>query len=333
MVDRIKLTGTDLEVSKICLGMMSYGSPSWQPWVSDIDQSVAVINQAIDEGINFFDTADLYSDGESERILGKVMKDPGLRSRCVIATKVGYPTTEVGGSGFSHRRIQAALDASLRRLNTDYIDLYQLHAWDPDTDIQSTLELLEKLQVSGKIRHFGICNFTFSQLQTALRHSPSVATFQGQYNLLYRGIERRVVPLLLSTELPLLAYSPLARGYLASSLSVAHHDTGNALRLENDPKGRSLYEKSPKSNLLKRLEGISTGRGVSNSTTAISWVLSKSAVSSVIFGAADISQLSDALRATSLKLTASEIELLEEDYRDRPIDLQDVNNTAIVDEI
>lgn len=333
MVDRINLSGTDLQVSKICLGMMSYGNPSWQNWVLDKQKSRLVINYAIDQGINFFDTADLYSDGESENIIGAILKERSLRSRCVIATKAGYPTTEVKGSGFAADRLEAALDASLRRLNTDYIDLYQLHAWDPKADLDTTLELLGRFRAAGKIRYFGICNFTYEQIEDLLHKSADVSSYQGQYNILYRGVESRILPLLNRKKTSFLSYSPLARGYITErNLDITHRKRIN-LRLEEDKKGLYLYKDLPKSKILDDVRSVASERGMSISASAISWVLSKAAVSSVIFGASEIDQIEEAVRASSVKLSNSEILRMEENSPLNSIKLQDVNNEEIIDHV
>ncbi|WP_438396233.1 aldo/keto reductase [Caballeronia sp. DA-9] len=317
-MEYVKLGRTGLDVSRICLGCMSYGVPDRgpHPWSLDNDAARPFIKQALDLGINFFDTANVYSDGTSEEIVGRALKEFASRDEIVIATKV-HSRMRPGpnGAGLSRKAIMAEVDASLRRLGTDYVDLYQIHRWDDTTPIEETMEALHDVVKAGKARYIGASTMYAWQFAKALhvseRHGwTRFVTMQNYVNLLYREEEREMLPLCESEGIGVIPWSPLARGRLTRDW-----DSSSA-RSETDEFGRTLYATTEEADrqVVERVSEIATKRGVPRAQVALAWVLQKRPVTAPIVGATKLHHLNDAVDALSLKLTMDEIHLLEERY-------------------
>ncbi|SAL09085.1 aldo/keto reductase [Caballeronia sordidicola] len=317
-MEYVKLGRTGLDVSRICLGCMSYGVPERgpHPWSLDNDAARPFIKQALDLGINFFDTANVYSDGTSEEIVGRALKEFASRDEIVLATKV-HSRMRPGpnGAGLSRKAIMAEVDASLRRLGTDYVDLYQIHRWDDTTPIEETMEALHDVVKAGKARYIGASTMYAWQFAKALhvseRHGwTRFVTMQNYVNLLYREEEREMLPLCESEGIGVIPWSPLARGRLTRDW-----DSSSA-RSETDEFGRTLYATTEEADrqVVERVSEIATKRGVPRAQVALAWVLQKRPVTAPIVGATKLHHLNDAVDALSLKLTMDEIHLLEERY-------------------
>jgi 1-deoxyxylulose-5-phosphate synthase len=312
------LGATGINVSRICLGTMTYGTSRWRPWVLDEEASRPLIRQAIDAGINFFDTANMYSLGASEEVLGRALKDfgPG-RDRLVIATKVFYPMGEGPDErGLSRKAIFAAIDASLRRLGTDYVDLYQIHRFDPETPIEETLEALHDVVRAGKARYLGASSMPSWQfakmLLTADAHGwTRFVTMQNHYNLLYREEEREMIPLCLDQGIGVIPWSPLARGLLAGK------QRPKTTRSATDTYGQKLYGEQisdADARVINRLEEVAEKAGVAPAQMALAWLLHKPGVVAPIVGASKPQHLEDAVGALEIHLDAETIGQLEELY-------------------
>ena len=318
----VKLGRTGIDVSRICLGCMSYGEPGRgnHPWSLPEEESRPFIQQALDLGINFFDTANVYSDGSSEEIVGKALRDFARRDEIVLATKVrGRMHEGPNGEGLSRKAIMSELDASLRRLGTDYVDLYQIHRWDHRTPIEETIEVLHDVVKAGKVRYVGASSmwaWQFSKmLYTADLHGCTrFATMQNHYNLLNREEEREMLPLCADQGIGVLPWSPLARGRLARPWDETTQ------RSETDEFGKSLYDKGDEDRLIvQRVGEIAQDRGVSMAQVSLAWMLSKPAVTSPIVGATKQHHLDDAAAAVDLELSPEEIASLEEPYGPHPV--------------
>ncbi|MGA7782266.1 MAG: aldo/keto reductase [Paraburkholderia sp.] len=317
-MDYVKLGRTGLDVSRLCLGCMSYGIPERgnHPWTLGENETRPFIKQALDHGINFFDTANVYSDGTSEEIVGRALKDFAKRDEIVLATKVhGRMHPGPNGMGLSRKVIMAEIDASLRRLGTDYVDLYQIHRWDDTTPIEETMEALNDVVRAGKARYIGASSmyaWQFSKaLQVAEKHGWSrFVTMQNYVNLLYREEEREMLPLCESEGIGVIPWSPLARGRLTRDWNTS------SARSETDEFGRGLYAKTEDADrqIVERVAQIAAARGVPRAQVALAWVLQKSPISAPIVGATKPHHLDDAVAALSVKLTAEEIQQLEELY-------------------
>ncbi|WP_213776972.1 aldo/keto reductase [Caballeronia sp. dw_276] len=317
-MEYVKLGRTGLDVSRICLGCMSYGVPERgpHPWSLDNDAARPFIKQALDLGINFFDTANVYSDGTSEEIVGRALKEFANRDEIVLATKVNSRMRPgPNGAGLSRKAIMAEVDASLRRLGTDYVDLYQIHRWDDTTPIEETMEALHDVVKAGKARYIGASTMYAWQFAKALhvseRHGwTRFVTMQNYVNLLYREEEREMLPLCESEGIGVIPWSPLARGRLTRDW-----DSSSA-RSETDAFGRTLYATTEEADrqVVERVSEIATKRGVPRAQVALAWVLQKKPVTAPIVGATKLHHLNDAVDALSLKLTMDEIQLLEERY-------------------
>ncbi len=313
-----RLGRTGLEVSRICLGCMSYGAPDRgaHPWSLPEDQSRPFIKRALELGINFFDTANVYSDGSSEEILGRALKDFSRRDEVVIATKV-HARMRPGpnGAGLSRRAIMTEIDASLRRLGVDHVDLYQIHRWDYATPIEETLEALHDVVKAGKARYIGASSMFAWQFAKALaiseRHGwTRFVSMQNYVNLVYREEEREMLPLCAAEGVGVIPWSPLARGRLTRDWDET------SARTETDEFGKSLYRKTAEADrkVVERVAEIAAARGVPRAQVALAWVLSKSAITAPIVGATRLQHLDDAVAALDLALTAEEIKRLEEPY-------------------
>jgi aryl-alcohol dehydrogenase-like predicted oxidoreductase len=328
-MDYVNLGKTGVKVSRICLGCMSYGvppagmlRPGSNAWSLNEEQSQPFFRQALDAGINFFDTANVYSTGDSERLLGRFLKANSKREDVVIATKLnGVMRDGPNGGGLSRKEIFFEIDESLRRLGTDYVDLYQIHRWDRTTPIEETLEALNDVVRAGKARYLGASSMWAWQFSKALYTSEKhgwakFVTVQPHYNLLYREEEREMLPLCLDQGVGVIPWSPLARGKLARAW-----DAETTKRSETDAFAKSLYAKTAEADkrVVDRLGELATARGVARAQIALAWLLTKPAVTAPIVGATKLHHLEDAVAAVSLKLTADEVASLEEPYVPHPV--------------
>ena len=318
-----KLGHTGLDVSRICLGYMTYGIPErgTHPWTLDEDQSRPFIRRALELGINFFDTANVYSDGTSEEFLGRAIRELSRRDDVVIATKV-YGRIRLGpnGAGLSRRAILAEIDNSLRRLNMDYVDLYQIHRWDYDTPIEETLEALHDVVKAGKARYIGASSMYAWQFCTALHlqkeHGWSrFVTMQNYYNLLYREEEREMMPLCEAERIGVLPWSPLARGRLTREWDETSY------RKETDEYGKTLYAGTEEADrvIVARVAALAVKRSLPRAQIALAWMLQKPFVTAPIIGASKPNHLDDAVSALEVNLTREEMEFLEEPYVPHPV--------------
>jgi 1-deoxyxylulose-5-phosphate synthase len=315
-----------LKVSPLCLGMMSYGSPTWQPWVLPKSAAREFVKLALDHGLNFFDTSDFYSYGASEEALGEATNGLVRREQLVISTKVGMPMSDLPNEqGSSRKRIREAIDCSLRRLKTDYIDLYLLHKPDPETPIEETVDALDDLVKTGKILYYGASNFRTFQLaqaqQCALaRGGRGLAATQLQYNLLYREEERENLPFCSANGIGVMVYSPLARGWLIGGDKAPEALTARErTRVEQDVKGQALYGKEGDAEVRARLHETAARLGLPPGRIAMAWVLARSEVTSVLVGALEPHHLTEAVAALDIKLAAEDIAYLEGAYRPGPL--------------
>jgi aryl-alcohol dehydrogenase-like predicted oxidoreductase len=314
----VKLGRTGLDVSRLCLGCMTYGVPDRgaHPWTLDEEQSRPLLRRAVELGINFFDTSNSYSDGTSEEILGRALRDFARRDEVVVATKVFFPwRSGPNGGGLSRKAIITAIDASLARLGLDYVDLYQIHRWDHATPIEETLEALHDVVKAGKARYIGASSMRAWEFCTALhvsaRHGwTRFATMQNHYNLLYREEEREMLPLCAAEGIGVIPWSPLARGRLTRRWDESTN------RLETDEVGKRLYAAAVDADrrIVERVAALAAARGVPTAQVALAWVLHKPVVTAPIVGASKPPHLEDAVAALSLTLTADEIADLEAAY-------------------
>jgi aryl-alcohol dehydrogenase-like predicted oxidoreductase len=314
----VKFGKTGLGVSRLCIGCMTYGIPERgsHPWTLDEEKSRPLIKQAVELGINFFDTANVYSDGTSEEILGRALKEFTRREDVVIATKVnGRMRPGPNGAGLSRKAIFGELDNSLRRLGTDFVDLYQIHRWDPTVPIEETMEALHDVVKAGKVRYIGASSMYAWQFSKALYTSrlrgwTEFVSMQNHLNLLNREEEREMLPLCADQGIAIMPWSPLARG----RLTRAWNETSS--RLETDEFGKKLYTQFPDSDrlIVDQVSAIASARGVPRAQVALAWLLQKKGVTSPIVGASKPDHLKDAVAALSLKLTAEEIASLEKPY-------------------
>ena len=328
-MEYVNLGRTGVKVSRICLGCMSYGVPPAGPlrpgsnaWSLNEEQSEPFFRQALDAGINFFDTANVYSTGDSERVLGKFLKANAKREDTAVATKLnGVMRDGPNGGGLSRKEIFFELDESLRRLGTDYVDLYQIHRWDKATPIEETLEALNDVVRAGKVRYIGASSMWAWQFSKALYTSEKhgwakFVTMQPHYNLLYREEEREMLKLCLDQGVGAIPWSPLARGKLARPW-----ETETTKRSESDGYAKNLYTKTAEADKLvvERLTKVAGERGVPMAQVALAWLLSKPAITAPIVGATKLHHLADAVAAVELKLTAEEVKALEEPYVAHPV--------------
>ena len=319
----IRLGRTGLQVSKICLGTMTYGEPTerWQ-WALDEEQSRPFIKQALELGINFFDTADVYSNGKSEEVVGRALRDFARRDEVVLATKVFNPMGPgPNDKGLSRKHIMSAIDASLQRLGTDYVDLYQIHRWDYNTPIEETLEALHDVVKAGKARYIGASSMFSWQFAQALYLADlhgwtRFVSMQPHYNLVYREEEREMLPLCQNQGIGVIPWSPLARGLLTGGRSKARNETKRA---ETDAFGKSLYGRDDDFAVADRVQEIAQERNLPAAQIALAWMLSKPVITAPIVGASKPGHLEDAVAAVGLKLTDGEIKRLEEPYQVHPV--------------
>lgn len=317
-MEYVKLGNTGLDVSRLCLGCMSYGvAERWtHPWVLDEEQSRPFIKKSLELGINFFDTANVYSDGTSEEIVGRALKEYANRDEIVIATKVHFRMHQgPNGAGLSRKAIMSEIDKSLKRLGTDYVDLYQIHRWDYHTPIEETMEALHDVVKAGKARYIGASAMFAWQFQKALFVAEKngwtrFVSMQNHLNLIYREEEREMMPLCKEEKIGVIPYSPLASGRLARDWSESTY------RSETDLAQKSKYDAAAPTDrsVVERLAAIAEKRGVPRAQISLAWLLQKEPVTAPIFGATKMSHLEDAVASLSITLTPEEIASLEETY-------------------
>jgi len=334
-----RLGASGLTVSRIALGMMTFGSSAWRPWILDEEAARPIVRRAIELGINLFDTADMYSAGISEQITGRLLAELAPRDEVVIATKLFYPVDLAfkGGndpapkpmqrpntSGLSRKRIFAAADASLKRLATDFIDLYQIHRFDPATPIEETMEALHDLVRAGKVRYLGASSmwaWQFAKMQHAAeRHGwTRFISMQNHYNLVYREEEREMIPLARDQGVGLLPWSPLARGFLAGNRGRDDKAAGATARARTDDIALKLYYQDSDFAVVEALAAQAQAAGVSNAMLAYAWLLAQPGVSAPIVGASKLWQLEEAAAALELELTGEQLTALQAPYRPHPV--------------
>jgi 1-deoxyxylulose-5-phosphate synthase len=319
-MELVKLGATGLRVSRICLGTMTYGSSKWRDWVLDEEASRPFIKAAIDAGINFFDTADVYSMGASEEVLGRALRDMGPpREQLVVATKVFSPMGKTPNeAGLSRKHIMHAIDASLKRLGMDYVDLYQIHRFDPTTPIEETVEALHDVVKAGKALYIGASSMYAWQFAAYVHRAESMGktrfvSMQNHYNLVYREEEREMLPLCRTEGIGVIPWSPLARGFLAGNRR--RQDRGETARAKSDAFAHAMYYDDSDFAVVDRVAEIAQKRGVSNAQIALAWLLHQPGVTAPIVGASKPHHLSDAVAAAALKLDDAEIKALSEPYR------------------
>ncbi len=317
------LGSTGIQVSRIGLGCMSYGSPDWRPWVLDGEQAAPFFRAAVEAGINFFDTADIYSLGASEEVTGKLLREYAKLDEVVIATKVFFPMSDGSNMrGLSRKHIQQACEASLGRLGIDTIDLYQIHRLDAHTPIEETLEALDLLVRQGKVRAIGASSMYAWELMRALSISDQrglarFATMQGHYNLVYREEEREMIPLCEFEGLGVIPWSPLARGMLAGTRSQLGDKS--TTRSETDGLDQILYDQPSDWDVVEAVKAVAKQRDLKPAQIALAWLLSRPAVTAPIIGATQLGQLEDAIAAVGIELSDDEIAALEAPYRAHPV--------------
>ncbi|MBT3162946.1 aldo/keto reductase [Streptomyces sp. Vc74B-19] len=319
-MEYVKLGSTGLEVSRVCLGCMTYGDPGRgnHEWTLDEEASRPLIRQALEAGITFFDTANVYSDGTSEEIVGRALRDFARRDDVVLATKVhGRMRPGPNGSGLSRKAIMSELDHSLRRLGTDYVDLYQIHRWDPHTPVEETMEALHDVVKAGKVRYIGASSmyawqFSKAQYTAELRGWTKFVSMQNHYNLLYREEEREMLPLCADQGVGVLPWSPLARGRLTRDWNATTE------RSATDQFGSTLYQEGDRATV-EAVARVAEARGVPRAQVALAWLLHRDPVTAPIVGAAKPGHIEDAVAAVDLELTDKELEELEQPYTPHPI--------------
>ncbi len=322
-MDYVNLGRCGLKVSRLCLGTMSYGSPAWRPWVLDEAASRPFIRRALELGINFFDTADMYSRGSSEEILGRALRDFARREEVVIATKVFYPMGEAPNDrGLSRKHLFGAIDASLRRLGVEYVDLYQIHRWDESTPIEETLDALDDIVRAGKVRYVGASSMYAWQFARALyladRHGwLRFVSMQNHYNLVYREEEREMLPLCRAEGIGVLPWSPLARGLLAGNRTPGGQ--GATVRARTDRYAHGLYGLPNDFEIAARVAEVAARRGVSPAQVALAWVLRQPGVTAPVVGVTRLEQLDELVAALDLTLDDEECQRLEELYQPHPV--------------
>ena len=322
-MEYIRFGSTGLKVSRICLGCMSYGDPNerW-PWALNEEQSRPFIQKALDNGVNFFDTADVYTGGKSEEVLGRALRDFAVRDEVVVATKVnGMMGPGPNDLGLSRKHILSSIDASLKRLNMDYVDLYQIHRWDYETPIEETMEALNDVVRSGKARYIGASSMFAWQFAKALFTSDlhgwaRFVSMQPHYNLIYREEEREMLPLCQDQGIAVIPWSPLARGTLARARVKPGEET---YRARTDAFGKSLYTQNGDGEVVDRVTELAKKRDLPNAQIALAWMLSKAEITCPIVGATKLTHLEDALGALTVRLSPEEVQKLEEGYQPHPV--------------
>lgn len=320
----VNLGKTGLKLSQICLGMMTYGTPNWRDWVLNEEQSRPFIQRALELGINFFDTADMYSLGVSEEVTGRALRDfVSNREEIVLATKVYFPLGNgPNGGGLSRKHIMEAIDNSLRRLGTEYVDLYQIHRWDPHTPIEETMEALHDVVKAGKALYIGASSmyawqFAKAQHVAASNGWTKFVAMQNHMNLVYREEEREMVPLCIDQGVGVIPWSPLARGFLAGNRK--RDGKAPTKRANSDDFAQHMYYESHDFDIVDRVIALADQRGVSAAQIALAWLLHKPGITAPIIGASKMHHLEEAVAATEIELSEEEITQLEELYQPHPI--------------
>jgi aryl-alcohol dehydrogenase (NADP+) len=320
----VNLGQSGLKVSRLCLGMMSYGDKKWREWVLGEKEALPFVERALEAGINFFDTADVYSLGESERILGNTLRKFNVRREdVVVATKVYQQMSDdPNDRGLSRKHIMDSMDKSLKRLQIDYVDLYQIHRWDYSTPVEETLDALNDVVRAGKARYIGASSMFAWQLMKALAISDArgyarFISMQNHYNLAYREEEREMIPLCLDQGLGLIPWSPMARGFFASNRK--RKGEGDTVRSRSDPYADSLYFREGDFAVAKQVAEVAKERGVTGPQIALAWLLNKAHITSPIIGATKMEHLDQAIAALEIKLSEEECRRLEEPYQPHPV--------------
>ncbi len=320
----VTLGKAGLKVSRLCLGMMSYGSKQWREWVLEEEESRPFVRRALDAGINFFDTADIYSLGESERVLGNTLRHFGVkRESVVVATKVYQQMSdEPNDRGLSRKHIMDSIDKSLQRLQMDYVDLYQIHRWDYNTPIQETMEALHDVVKSGRARYIGASSmfawqFAKAQFTADLRGWTRFVSMQNHYNLVYREEEREMIPLCVDQGVGLIPWSPMARGFFAGNRTRG--GGGGTTRAKSDPFADQLYFREEDFTVAERAWEVAEKHSVSGSQIALAWMLNKPHISAPIIGATKMDHLDQAVAALEIQLTPEEMAYLEAPYQPHPV--------------
>jgi aryl-alcohol dehydrogenase (NADP+) len=323
-MEYVNLGKTGLKVSRICLGMMSYGTSKWRDYTLDEDESRPFIQYAIEQGVNFFDTADVYSQGVSEEVTGRAIRDMMRREEAVVATKGYFPIGEKKPNthGLSRKYLMSAIDASLQRLGMDYVDLYQIHRWDYDTPIEETMEALHDIVKSGKARYIGASSMFVHQFIEA-QHiaqkngwTPFIA-MQNHYNLIYREEEREMIPYCIQNGIGLIPWSPLARGFLAGNRT--RKDGSQTTRAKVDDYAQNLYYHDSDYDVAERVAEIAEKKGVSAAQVALAWVLHQPGINAPIVGASKLRHLEEAFAAMDVELSDEDMATLEEPYQPHPV--------------
>jgi aryl-alcohol dehydrogenase (NADP+) len=321
-METTNLGRTGLKVSRICLGCMSYGTPQWREWVLPEEASRPFIQRALELGINYFDTADMYSLGASEEVVGRALRDFAKREEVVIATKVYFPMSDrPDDRGLSRKRIMASIDASLRRLGTEYVDLYQIHRWDAETPIEETLSALNDLVRMGKVRYLGASSMYAWQFSKALyladRHGwERFVSMQNHYNLVYREEEREMLPLCRAEGIGVVPWSPLARGLLSGSRKRG--GGAETTRARSDAFAQ-MYDRPEDFDVAERVVAVAGRHGVPPARIALAWLLAQPGVTAPIVGATKMQHLEDAVASLDVRLTDEDRKELEEPYRPHPV--------------
>ena len=319
----LNLGRSGLKVSRICLGMMTYGTTDWQAWVLPEDQGRPIIQRALELGINYFDTSNSYSHGVSEEITGRALRDFARREEVVIATKVFFPTGEGPNQrGLSRLHILRSIEDSLRRLGTDYVDLYQIHRWDRETPIEETLETLHDVVKSGKARYIGASSmyawqFAKSLYLADLHGWTRFVSMQNHYNLVYREEEREMIPLCLDQGIGIIPWSPLARGFLAGNRVKETH--GETTRAKTDNFAHKLYYRQEDFQIVERVVELAQRKIIKPAQVALAWLLHKPGVTAPIIGARKMNHLEEAVSALELELSQEDLSFLEELYQPHPV--------------
>jgi aryl-alcohol dehydrogenase-like predicted oxidoreductase len=315
-----KLGRTGVTVSRICLGCMSYGDPAWRPWVLDEEAARPFFRRAVEAGINFFDTADMYSLGRSEEVTGRALKELARRDEIVLATKVHFPMSDGPNmGGLSRKHVVQACEASLKRLGVETIDLYQIHRFDPDVPIEETLAALDLLVRQGKVRYIGASSgaaWLFAKaLHASDRHGfARFVSMQNHYNLVYREEEREMLPFCEGEGIGVIPWSPLARGLLAGTRPTPS-DTTATKRAESDGYARILYDHPGDADVVDAVRAVAAARGVTPAEVSLAWLLSRPGITAPIVGATKLGHLDAAIEALDLELTPGEIAAVEAPYR------------------
>jgi aryl-alcohol dehydrogenase (NADP+) len=322
-MEYVNLGKTGLKVSRLCLGAMTYGSKQWRPWILEEEEARPFIRKAIELGINYFDTADMYSVGKSEEVLGRALKDFASRDRVVVATKVYMPMSDdPNDRGLSRKHIMSSIDNSLRRLGMDYVDLYQIHRFDASTPVEETLQALDDVVRAGKALYVGASAMYGWQFMKMLATSDRLGlarfnTMQNYYNVIYREEEREMLPLCRAEGIAVTPFSPLARGFVVGNRRK--EDYGETVRAKTDEYSRRQYYRAEDFAIVDRVTEIAKKRGLNNAQVALAWVMHQPGITAPIIGASKQGHLEDAMKALTVKLDAEELKYLSELYKPRSV--------------